>query len=101
MPPTQPPGPAAAAAGKPSRPAVGNAAAASLIAGEAVAQDCGTDNLPTEAAWPRPPPPRRSPPPCRTPPRPPPPRRLPPPQRPPPPPAPPTQQPHARLACLR
>src|ERR1700691_5184495 len=52
--PPKPPGPAAPACGKPSRPAAGNAVAASRIAGDSVAQDCGTDNPPTVAAWPRP-----------------------------------------------
>src|SRR5271169_1075592 len=52
--PPKPPSPAAPACGTPSRPATGNAVAASRIAGDAVAQDCGTDSAPTVAARPRP-----------------------------------------------
>src|ERR1700678_3597539 len=54
MPPDQPPSPAGPACGKPSRPATGNAVAASRIAGDAVAQDCGTDSAHTVGALPRP-----------------------------------------------
>src|SRR5271169_5514375 len=53
MPPDQPPSPAGPACGTPSRPATGDAVAASRIAGDAGAHDCGTDNPPTVAAWPR------------------------------------------------
>src|SRR6202167_1130549 len=52
--PPKPPGPAAPTCGKPSRPAAGNAVAASRIAGDAVAHDGGTDNPPTVAAPPSP-----------------------------------------------
>src|SRR6202167_6578765 len=52
--PPKPPGPAAPACGKPSRPAAGNAVAASRIAGDSVAHDGGTDNPPTVAARPSP-----------------------------------------------
>src|ERR1700677_2192430 len=52
--PPKPPGPAAPACGKPSRPAAGNAVAPSRIAGDAVAHDGGTDKPPTVAASPKP-----------------------------------------------
>jgi hypothetical protein len=51
------PGLAAKASGAAPRPVAGNAGnatAASLIAGADVVQPGGTDNAPTEAAWPRP-----------------------------------------------
>src|SRR5271156_5272445 len=52
--PPKPPSPAGPACGTPSRPAAGNAVAASRIAGDAGAHDCGTDNPPTLAAPPPP-----------------------------------------------
>src|ERR1700691_638535 len=52
--PPKPPSPAAPTSGKLSRPAAGNAVAASRIAGDSVAHDGGTDNPPTVAARPSP-----------------------------------------------
>src|ERR1700677_813668 len=52
--PPKPPGPSAPAWGNPPRPGAGNGVGASRIAGDSVAQDCGTDKPPTVAASPKP-----------------------------------------------